>query len=300
MYVPSHFGVAMTDLQLFDAQSGLSVGVLDFAHYPPFVPGMRVMARGTVTHHEGRTVLCNTEIQPMGQNGPMPPAMPMPIAALLSNAEQREGSLVTINGAQIMGGAWPLPGEGAVLQVTDPSGAVIDLEIDADTDIDGSLPPAGPFQLVGFLGQYDPNGQHEPPTERGSLVTKAGGPGYFEGYRIRPRWRADIIGSTAGAGEPARPAGNRAFELQQNQPNPFNPVTQIGFRLRQDGPARLRIYSIDGRLVRTLLDGPLAAGEQMTTWDGRDEGGRPLPSGLYLYAFEAAGQRETRKMLMTK
>lgn len=300
MYAPSLFGVAMTDLQLFDPQSGLSVGVLDFERYPQFVPGTRVMVRGTVTHHEGRTVLCDTEIQPVGQNGPLPPAIPMPIAALLGNAEQREGSLVTINGAQIVGGAWPLPGEGALLQVTDPSGALIDLEIDADTDIDGSLPPVGPFQLVGFLGQYDPNGQQEPPSERGGLVTKAGGPGYFEGYRIRPRWSADIIGSTAGAGEPVRPTGNRAFELQQNQPNPFNPVTQISFRLHQAGPARLRIFSIDGRLVRTLLDGSLAAGEQMTAWDGRDDGGRALPSGLYLYAFEAEGQRETRKMLMTK
>ncbi len=300
MYAPAHFGVAMTDLQLFDPQSSLSVGVLDFAHYPQFVPGTRVMVRGTVTHHEGRTVLCDTELQPVGQNGPLPPAFPMPIAALLGNAEQREGSLVTITGAQIVGGAWPLPGEGALLQVTDPSGAVIDLELDADTDIDGSPPPVGPFQLVGFLGQYDPNGQQEPPSERGGLVTKAGGPGYFEGYRIRPRWSADIIGSTAGAGEPVRPTGNRAFELQQNQPNPFNPVTQISFRLHQAGPARLRVFSIDGRLVRTLLDGSLAAGEQMTTWDGRDDVGRALPSGLYLYAFEAAGQRETRKMLMTK
>ena len=301
MNAPEQFGTVLSDFQLFDPQSGLSVGVLDFADYPEFAPGALVMARGTVTHHEGRTVLCDTEVQSVGQNGPLPPAVPLPIAALLANAEQREGSLVTINGAQIVGGAWPTAHQGGLLRVTDPSGAQIDVELDADTDIDGSLPPAGAFQLTGFLSQYDPQ---TPPASaslhRDGLTPQSGGPGYFGGYRIRPRWRADLVGATAGTPDPITPLDNGVFHLSQNQPNPFNPVTRIAFRLGQAGPARLRVFSIDGRLVRTLVDGPLSAGEQGVTWDGRDDDGRALPSGLYLYAFEAAGQRQTRKMLMTK
>lgn len=304
MYGPNQFGVAMSDCQLYDPQSGLSVGVLDFSHVPPFPAGTQVIAQGIVTHHEGRTVLCAAELQPTGQSGPLSPPLPMNIAQLLGNAEQREGSLITINGAHIVGGAWPTAREGGLLRVTDPSGAQIDVELDADTDIDGSAPPAGAFQLTGFLSQYDPEDSPNAPRRTDLSVASAtpmtGGPGYFEGYRLRPRWRADIAGPTAGAPDPITPVDPGLFQLRQNQPNPFNPVTRIGFRLAQEGPARLRVFSIDGRLVRTLVDGRLSAGEQSVAWDGRDDVGQPLPSGLYLYTFEAAGQRQTRKMLMTK
>jgi len=96
------------------------------------------------------------------------------------------------------------------------------------------------------------------------------------------------------------PIHNRLV-LDQNSPNPFNPSTQIAFRLRDEGRARLRIYDEAGRLVRTLIDDQmLVAGEHTRAWDGRDDGGELQSSGIYLYKLEAHGQTVARKMVMVR
>lgn len=71
-------------------------------------------------------------------------------------------------------------------------------------------------------------------------------------------------------------------------PNPFNPSTEIVFALPADGPVRVRLYDVSGRLVRTLADGDLAAGEQRLRWDGSDDHGRALASGVYYLRVETA------------
>jgi hypothetical protein len=76
--------------------------------------------------------------------------------------------------------------------------------------------------------------------------------------------------------------------LSQNAPNPFNPRTTIRFTLPADGGARLAIYDLAGRLVRTLVAGSLAAGEHEAVWDGCDDAGRAQASGSYLARLEAA------------
>ncbi len=86
-----------------------------------------------------------------------------------------------------------------------------------------------------------------------------------------------------------------------NWPNPFNPTTEILFTLPMDSPVTLRIYDPQGREVRRLLDGALqAASEIRLTWDGRNDDGNPLPSGIYLYEVEAGEYRATRKMTLLK
>lgn len=89
-------------------------------------------------------------------------------------------------------------------------------------------------------------------------------------------------------------------ELDGNQPNPFNPSTRIGFRLPTDGPVTLRVYDVRGALVRTLVDGPLAAGTHAVVWDGADDRGSPVSSGIYLYELQAGGQVARDKMTLTK
>jgi len=91
-----------------------------------------------------------------------------------------------------------------------------------------------------------------------------------------------------------------ALALAKNHPNPFNPKTSIAFSLSRSGPAKLTIFDVQGRAVRTLVDDVLEAGTHEATWDGRDESGTPSASGLYFYRLEAEGEALGEKMLMLK
>ena len=62
----------------------------------------------------------------------------------------------------------------------------------------------------------------------------------------------------------------------------------------------LRIYDVGGRLVRTLFDGQQAAGQKMVTWDGRDERGRSVASGVYFYRLQAPSYKKTLKMVLVR
>ncbi len=84
-------------------------------------------------------------------------------------------------------------------------------------------------------------------------------------------------------------------------PNPFNPSTTIYFNLPTGGPVSLTIYNITGQTVSTLLwDDYLEAGVHSLVWDSRDEGGRPLASGTYLYRLVAGEQALVRKMALIR
>jgi hypothetical protein len=92
-----------------------------------------------------------------------------------------------------------------------------------------------------------------------------------------------------------------AFALRANVPNPFNPITTIDYDVRRGGAdVSITIYDVSGRLVRTLVRDHRAAGHYRTQWDGRDEAGRPVASGVYFYRMQAADFSETRKMVLLK
>jgi hypothetical protein len=88
--------------------------------------------------------------------------------------------------------------------------------------------------------------------------------------------------------------------LYQNTPNPFNPVTVIRFDLARPGRLQLRIYDVAGRQVRTLVDEPMQTGIHEVAWDGRDESGQRVASGVYLYRLVADEVRQTRKLVVMK
>ena len=90
------------------------------------------------------------------------------------------------------------------------------------------------------------------------------------------------------------------FALSPNNPNPFNPVTTIHFDLDRSGSATLRVYSVSGALVRTLVEKQLPAGRYRTLWDGRDAGGRPVASGVYIYRLTEGERNLSRKMSLLK
>jgi hypothetical protein len=101
---------------------------------------------------------------------------------------------------------------------------------------------------------------------------------------------------------PFIPLVTRAF---QNYPNPFNPETWLPYQLADDAPVTLKIYNLNGRLVRTLALGVQKAGVYLTRdkaayWDGRDDAGERVSSGVYFYTLRAGELVATRKMLVVK
>ncbi len=90
------------------------------------------------------------------------------------------------------------------------------------------------------------------------------------------------------------------FSLAQNAPNPFNPRTEIQFSLPASGPVSLKIYNVDGRLVRTLVHERREAGAHTVVWSGADDRGGRVASGLYFYRLTTDAGVLTRKMTLLK
>jgi len=100
--------------------------------------------------------------------------------------------------------------------------------------------------------------------------------------------------------EDAAAEAPQVFTLFQNAPNPFNPSTVIGFDLASPLPVRLAVYSAVGQKVRELVSGHMSAGRRSVVWNGRDDAGQPVSSGVYLYLLEAGGRCETKRMLLLR
>jgi len=92
----------------------------------------------------------------------------------------------------------------------------------------------------------------------------------------------------------------RRVALYANVPNPFNPSTRIAFELPASGRAVLDVFDVKGRRVQRALDAELAAGPHTVVWNGRDERGRALPSGVYFYRLQALDTTLVRKMVMAQ
>jgi hypothetical protein len=90
------------------------------------------------------------------------------------------------------------------------------------------------------------------------------------------------------------------FALAQNAPNPFGPRTMIRFSVSREGPVSLKVFNVGGRLVRTLVEEQLPAGPHAVNWDGRDEAGRRLASGVYFYRLDDGERAQTRKSVLLR
>lgn len=90
------------------------------------------------------------------------------------------------------------------------------------------------------------------------------------------------------------------FSLFQNYPNPFNPQTSIRYALPHEAHVKLVIYNILGEKVRTLVDAHQSAGYKTIWWDGKDEKGEAMASGIYFYRLEADKFSEVKKMMLLK
>lgn len=92
----------------------------------------------------------------------------------------------------------------------------------------------------------------------------------------------------------------KAFRLAQNSPNPFNPVTSVAYDVPEEARVAIRVYDVTGRLVRTLIDRDCEPGRHVVSWDGVDENGKSVGSGVYFCTMNAPGYRGERKMLLLK
>jgi hypothetical protein len=94
--------------------------------------------------------------------------------------------------------------------------------------------------------------------------------------------------------------GQSKFLLDQNWPNPFNPATIIRFTLPSDGQVSLRVYNAAGQVVRTVVDEPREAGSHEELWDGCDDSGRRLASGVYFARLVVDGKTRVKKLALLK
>ena len=110
-----------------------------------------------------------------------------------------------------------------------------------------------------------------------------------------------IIARHVGEGASVDLPAGVPFRLQQNHPNPFNPSTTIPFTLAAPGRVTVEIVDVAGRRMRTLLRNvERPAGPNQIHWNGRDDAGRPLASGVYFARLTLDGDAEQKKMLLIK
>ena len=207
--------------------------------------------------------------------------------------------------------------DGAILlEARLPGGTVFGLEAEVSFDAPVEIldvRPAG--SAAGFLLVH----HSEPGRVRIALASASGIPegGVFARIHLRSsagepsvRITAARINEQTASGGPAVVAATplpTSFELRQNAPNPFNATS--GTRLLVEVPevgdevsrlVRVNIYNVRGTLVRRLLDAPLQPGRYPVAWDGRDDAGALVPSGVYIAVADMAGERRRVRMIFVR
>ena len=92
----------------------------------------------------------------------------------------------------------------------------------------------------------------------------------------------------------------KKFQLFQNYPNPFNPATTIKYDLPQTDHVRVSVFNMLGQKIRTLVDARQSAGSYSIQWDGTDQHGKSVSSGIYFYKFVTGNTRQWRKMILIR
>ena len=149
-------------------------------------------------------------------------------------------------------------------------------------------------------------GHASPAIDQAMLYTSSGytGYAYMDEFRLS-RWCGEEIVVTLGDEEAhstdtADPLVPAALELYQNYPNPFNPVTTIRYRLDQRSNVTLDVYNVKGRFVSRILEGERKAGLNSVTWDGRNESGAAVDSGIYFYRLSMGSLSISKKMILLR
>jgi hypothetical protein len=133
------------------------------------------------------------------------------------------------------------------------------------------------------------------------LTFRVVGDGYsldVESARIRNADNVELdakLGDCASGGEMPL-----VFRLVQNAPNPFNPVTKVAYHVPRESEVTIRVYDVSGRVVTTLVDGVVEPGRHAAVWNGRNDAGESVGSGIYFCTMEAPDFHDSRKMTLLK
>ncbi len=185
-------------------------------------------------------------------------------------------------------------------------------------DLDGALLDGWPIQtgadIYGSPTVDDVDGDGDVEVVVGGMDTRVyvwdcegaydDGAGIEWGCFLHDLWRTQHYGFEIPVGVDDNDVVNAGGRLlEQNVPNPFNPLTTIEFIVpaAEDGvPVSLSIYTVGGVVVRTLLDSRVEPGRHSAVWDGRDGSGRLVASGVYFYRIAVGDKSESKKMLLIK
>jgi len=88
--------------------------------------------------------------------------------------------------------------------------------------------------------------------------------------------------------------------LEQNFPNPFNPMTTISLYIKEPGQTSLKVYNLRGQLVQTLIDGQMDFGDHSFVWAGKNENGKDVSSGIYFYVLATEYGKTARRMTLLR
>ena len=124
-----------------------------------------------------------------------------------------------------------------------------------------------------------------------------------DGYIYAGTWGYGIfrsIESTVGIENYENSTMPASFYLEQNYPNPFNPSTTIRYGVPKFTKVALKIYNLTGQEVRTLIDENQSAGYRSVIWDGKNNLGQSVSSGIYIYRLQTPEFVKTKKLLLLK
>jgi hypothetical protein len=130
---------------------------------------------------------------------------------------------------------------------------------------------------------------------------------YFHIKAVRGSFQSgwsEIFTYPPGQGSASGMAGNNevpsSFSLNQNEPNPFNPATRLAFDVPRACGVTLKIFNIKGQLIRTLVNRTMSPGHYMIVWDGLDNDGVAVATGIYFYRLQAGDFSVSKKMLLLR
>ena len=159
-----------------------------------------------------------------------------------------------------------------------------------------------PYMLVGWQGHPD-----SLKAEDFSFVLDSEGQGHgaFHGLDVRHPFDNDsmevyFLSCSNSAVDTWSEVSSVDFRLSQNYPNPFNSSTIIHYQTPEESNVALRIYDVLGREVMELANGNHKRGHYRLIWDGTNNQGKEVASGIYFYVLRAGGHRELKKMLLLK
>lgn len=243
--------------------------------------GDSITALGYVSHYNGKTQIVGPYFQVINHGPASVQYSPIQISTgeLRNDGESYEGMLIQFSNVTLgANNPWPSAGSSGSINIDDGTG-IVTLRIEAGTDLDEweQHPVAGQIipQIVGVAGQFD----YTPP--------------YFEYYQISPRSRSDFV--TTSVDEPFRYGNVRGYELKNAYPNPFNRSTEIRYTIPFGKTAEMAVFDLHGRFVRSLGESLKESGT--IHWDGLNDNGEPISSGIYFIRLQNHEMLITQKVI---